>query len=247
VILPPPRNRHNTADYARAVNACLQSTSAYLQISIRLPIYDPRSTSPNSLSQQQQDSDNVPLTVNARAPDGDLSSTWEMWDVIRTICGYNPRLTLSTPVVVLYTAESNHSVALDLSLPLPLSSGVLSRWTSEPCCQIFLPATSFISNAKGYPVLTKATQNFLRNTFKHLPTVLLARTRSKVHQSGGHLAYAQYVRHLEQTSPASIAAKQPGTLENFAKGYWDYLQAPLQVSETGFLQFLADYPIAVNG
>jgi protein arginine N-methyltransferase 5 len=68
-----------------------------------------------------------------------------------------------------------------------------------------------------------------------------------VHQSGGHLAYAQYVRHLEETSPASIASKQPGTLENFAKGYWDYLQAPLQVSETNSLQLLAEYAIAING
>lgn len=121
-------------------------------------------------------------------------------------------------------------VALDLSLPLPLSSGVLSRWAAEPCYQIFLPATSFISNAKGYPVLTKSTQTFLRNTFKYNPTILLARTRSNVHQNGGHLSYAQYVRHLERTSPEVIAAQQPGTLENYAKGYWDYLQAPLQVS-----------------
>lgn len=50
-----------------------------------------------------------------------------------------------------------------------------------------------------------------------------------VHQNGGHLAYAQYIRHLERTSPAIIASKQQGTLEHFAKGYCDYLQAPLQV------------------
>jgi protein arginine N-methyltransferase 5 len=106
---------------------------------------------------------------------------------------------------------------------------VLSRWGSEPVYQIYLPATSFISNAKGYPVLTKSTQSFLRESFKQTPTLLLARTRSGVHESGGNLAYAQYIRHLERTSPAVIAAQQPGTLENFAKGYWDYLQAPLQV------------------
>lgn len=211
VVLPPPRNRLHVADYARAVNACLKSTTAYLHISVRIPIYDPRSASTDTLSQQTPP-ENVPLSAHARAPDGDLSSTWEMWDVIRSVCGYSPRL----------------SLALDLSLPLPVSSGVLSRWSTEPCYQIFLPATSFISNAKGYPVLTKLTQNFLRNTFKYNPTILLARTRSNVHQIGNHLAYAQYVRHLERTSPEIIASQQPGTLENYAKGYWDYLQAPLQ-------------------
>lgn len=27
----------------------------------------------------------------------DPSATWEIWDVIRTMCGYNPRLSLSEP------------------------------------------------------------------------------------------------------------------------------------------------------
>lgn len=33
---------------------------------------------------------------------GDPSSTWEMWDTIRSLCGYHPRLSISksTPVIV---------------------------------------------------------------------------------------------------------------------------------------------------
>ena len=38
------------------------------------------------------------------------------------------------------------------------------------------------------------------------------------------------MRHLEKTSPAVQAAQKTGTVENFAQGYQDYLQAPLQVS-----------------
>ena len=49
------------------------------------------------------------------------------------------------------------------------------------------------------------------------------------HARGGELAYFQYVRHLEKTSPVVQAVKNPGTVEHFAKGYQDYLQAPLQV------------------
>ncbi len=48
---------------------------------------------------------------------------------------------------------------------------------------------------------------------------------------GGEMAYSQYVRHLEKTSPAVQVIKKPGTVEHFAKGYQDYLQAPLQVNE----------------
>jgi len=89
IILPPPRNRDRVADYARAVNACLSITYPGLQISLRIPMYDPRSS---SVASHHEDTPASPLL---RAPEGDLSSTWEMWDVIRTICGHNPRLSLS--------------------------------------------------------------------------------------------------------------------------------------------------------
>ncbi len=89
VILPPPRNRDRVADYARAVNACLSITYPGLQISLRIPVYDPRSSSVTSYHED------TPVSPLLRAPEGDLSSTWEMWDVIRTICGHSPRLSLS--------------------------------------------------------------------------------------------------------------------------------------------------------
>lgn len=39
----------------------------------------------------------------------------------------------------------------------------------------------------------------------------------------------EYIRHLEKTSPGVRALDMEGTVENFARGYQDYLQAPLQV------------------
>ena len=39
----------------------------------------------------------------------------------------------------------------------------------------------------------------------------------------------QYVQHLEKTAPGLVAAATEGTVEHFARGYADYLQAPLQV------------------
>jgi protein arginine N-methyltransferase 5 len=56
--------------------------------------------------------------------------------------------------------------ALDLTNPLPPSVGALSRWTAEPTRYIWLPANSFIPNGKGYPVLSKACQAFLRGMSK---------------------------------------------------------------------------------
>ena len=62
------------------------------------------------------------------------------------------------------------------------------------------------------------------------PTVILSGTRAKKHPRGGEVAYLQYVRHLEKTSTFVKAATTAGTVEHFAQGYQDYLQAPLQVS-----------------
>lgn len=81
---------------------------------------------------------------------GDPSSTWEMWDTIRSMCGYHPRL----------------SVTLDLTNPLPPSVGALARWIAEPVKHVWLPGTSFIPNAKGYPVLSKACQAFIKGIAK---------------------------------------------------------------------------------
>jgi len=56
--------------------------------------------------------------------------------------------------------------ALDLTPPLPVTMDILSRWAAEPTRHIFLPASAFVPNARGYPVLTKATQSFLRDILK---------------------------------------------------------------------------------
>ncbi|WVR05771.1 hypothetical protein IAU60_002796 [Kwoniella sp. DSM 27419] len=151
-------------------------------------------------------------TISARsngvAATGDPSSTWEMWDCIRTMCGYHPRL----------------SVALDLSNPLPPSVGALARWTAEPVKLISLPAGSFIPNAKGYPVLSKACQAFLRGMGKQNPTYILSDTTLNRHPAGGPNAYLQYVRHI--TSPPKKEG-QEDPADDFS-AYADYLQAPLQ-------------------
>lgn len=55
-------------------------------------------------------------------------------------------------------------VALDLTPPLPNSPGVLSKWAAEAVRYIFLPSSTFIANAKGYPVLPKPTQTFIRDS-----------------------------------------------------------------------------------
>lgn len=114
VILPPPRHRSQVASYARAVNECLKSTT-FMTFSIRLPIYDPAVFQPKESSiippsitstSSTPSAPSTPKIVTprastskslkaARAPEGEINATWEMWDIIRTLCDYNTRLTLS--------------------------------------------------------------------------------------------------------------------------------------------------------
>jgi len=112
-ILPPPRNRDHVASYARIINSCLDK-SPYIYLSIRLPIYNPssvfhpgspisafRPSSPPGISSPNAGTRSTPALVISESEQvpstsgGSLNATWEMWDVIRSMCDYNSRLTLS--------------------------------------------------------------------------------------------------------------------------------------------------------
>ncbi|KAF5377338.1 hypothetical protein D9757_008023 [Collybiopsis confluens] len=225
-ILPAPRNRDRIASYARTVRACLQNP--FMSLAVRLPVYDTGAVDAvSSLSSSSSSSlSSAPSTPRLLVSNGAsrltpspgrpleayIDAAWETWDLIRSICDYNNRLTL----------------ALDLTPPLPNSPGVLGKWTAEAVRYIFLPASTFIANAKGYPVLPKPTQNFIRDSMTHRPNIIISGASSGLHMRGGEEAYLQYIKHLERTSSAVQAAGTIGTVENFAQGYQDYLQAPLQ-------------------
>lgn len=96
-----------------------------------------------------------------------------------------------------------------------------------------------------YFFLSKSPRVQLFQFLQNHPNVILSKTQSKIHKLGGEMAYAQYVRHLEKTSPSVVArdAADGLTVESFGRGYEDYLQAPLQVSETVTVSrwFIADF------
>jgi protein arginine N-methyltransferase 5 len=119
-ILPAPRNRDHVASYARIVNASLKHTP-YIHLSIRLPIYNPSVLSPNPTaspsamvsSLTSESLSPMPSTPRLIVPESssemisaareeELNKTWEMWDLIRSICDYDTRLTLSESRILLF-------------------------------------------------------------------------------------------------------------------------------------------------
>lgn len=223
-ILPPPSSdptrRHLLPHYARAISAALHagpggegapSAGSWMNLVVRLPI-----SSPHSLAQILASRSAGSVASSSAGAAGGSSSlrasddwAFEAWSQIRHLCGYHSRLQL----------------LLDLSMPLPPTTG-LSRWKAEPVSHIWLPASSYLSNAKGFPVLSKATQTLIRNllTKTPKPVIVLSGTHDPPpqHTRGGPQAYLEYLRHLERTAPPEDAVAV------FARGYSDWLQAPLQ-------------------
>eukprot|EP00124_Ichthyophonus_hoferi_P000328 Ihof_evm24s11 gene=Ihof_evmTU24s11 len=154
---------------------------------------------------------NVPLTVPAQleGAEGASSTTrseadpWQWWDQFRTICDHSLKL----------------FVALELTPDLP-SDEVLDRWLGEPVKAVLVPASLYLTNGKGFPVLSKKHQQFLKKLMKFNPQLVL--TGEPGHEKGLSV-YFQYFDYLHKQ-----VQEECSTVDNFVRGYEDYLQAPLQ-------------------
>lgn len=149
-----------------------------------------------SLSEEELDSEEAETDMN-----------WKKWNIIRSLCQPQAKL----------------SLALQLTSNLP-SDAVLSKWLAEPIACVILPTSIFLTNAKGYPVLSKRHQSFLRKLFKRDPFFIVqlppGTSLETSNLNGSH--HLAYLRHLYKNRP------EPDVIEKFAMGYQDYLQAPLQ-------------------
>lgn len=209
--------------YARAVLDAIGS-APFMQISIGFDLVD----EPGGATRRLQDLAREEYVEKKDVSKGrDDMAIWEAWDVIRTICKHSSRL----------------GVALSLSRTLP-AIPVQCRWASEPVRFITIPSSTFVDNAKGYPVLPQSHQVLLSRLMRIRPApwVILSGVGSisdvptssskspsspspprkpnpKHHPSTAHLSY---LRHLERCQPS------PTPIEDFGDGFQDYLQVPLQ-------------------
>jgi len=76
----------------------------------------------------------------------DEGSVWQVWNTIQTLTNYHPRL----------------SVALQIPKDLP-PKYLIKQWFAEPVRILLCSAEVFLSNNKGYPVLSKAHQKLLNS------------------------------------------------------------------------------------
>ncbi|PWN40076.1 PRMT5-domain-containing protein [Ceraceosorus guamensis] len=229
VVLPAPSSSPSHVPflpfYARAISGLMSSggtetapAGSWMQLSLRLPVssvhaariwLNKQGGAKSSKSTESLDSGFTSGTERDRsaAVRGDHDWAWGVWELMRQITGYPTRL----------------SVALDLGVPLP-SAASLSHWAAEPVGLVLMPAGSFLANAKGFPVLSKAAQSLCRSLMRRKPLFVLSGIQEPPprHTRGTPSGYLQYLRHIERSAPAESA------VDTFARGYADWLQAPLQ-------------------
>ncbi|KAL1569291.1 Protein arginine N-methyltransferase 5, variant 2 [Salvia divinorum] len=152
--------------------------------------------------------------------EGDVDS-WELWNSFRLLCEHHSQL----------------SVAIDIWSSVPSAASV-ARWYGEPVRAAIINTNSFLTNAKGYPCLSKRHQRLITAFFDHSVQVVIsgqpvhkvpvATSASNVdtQNEGGWRhplkAYLDYVAFLYQKMDPLPEQ------ERFELGYRDYLQSPLQ-------------------
>jgi len=134
--------------------------------------------------------------------DKKTTDPWEWWNCIRNLCNSHKKL---SPVLEISSKE------------LP-EEDVLLRWLGEPLKAVSIPTHIFLTNKKGFPVLSKDVQALVRRFFKLNVQFIIS--GGVIHKN--IMYYYQYLDHLYNTRDVGDSVAQ------FAKGYEDYLQTPLQ-------------------
>ncbi|XAR57652.1 Histone-arginine N-methyltransferase [Bertholletia excelsa] len=153
-----------------------------------------------------------------------LVDSWETWNSFRLLCEHQSQL----------------CIALDILCSLP-SANSIGRWFGESVRVAIIHTDSFLTNARGYPCLSKRHQKLMTGFFNHsiqivvsgkpvhnLPpgSLELATNHTDNHIEGIQRhplrSYLDYVAYLYQRMDPLPEQ------ERFELGYRDFLQSPLQ-------------------
>jgi protein arginine N-methyltransferase 5 len=150
--------------------------------------------------------------------------SWETWNCYRLLCEHHSQL----------------SIALDVLSSLP-SANSLGRWFGEPVRAAIIHTNSFLTNARGYPCLSKRHQRLMTAFFNHSIQIVVSGTPVQnlptgnlelvANHTDNHIdgiqrhplrTYLDYVSYLYQKMDPLPEQ------ERFELGYRDFLQSPLQ-------------------
>ncbi|CAK9163785.1 unnamed protein product, partial [Ilex paraguariensis] len=156
--------------------------------------------------------------------DGGEFDSWELWNSFRLLCEHHSQL----------------SVALDVLCSLP-STNSLGRWFGESVRAAIIHTKTFLTNARGYPCLSKRHQKLLIGFLNHsVQIVISGKPAHNLHMGSMELGVNHTDDHTNsiQRHPLRSYLDYVGYLyqrmdplpeqERFELGYRDFLQSPLQ-------------------
>uniref|UniRef100_A0A3P8X235 Protein arginine N-methyltransferase 5 n=1 Tax=Cynoglossus semilaevis TaxID=244447 RepID=A0A3P8X235_CYNSE len=191
VLMIPLRGPH-CANLARVLLNHIQTGHHSSNFWIQVPLMDPEDVREDLIENE------AATCIDETSID---EKTWSWWHSFRTLCDYNKR------------------VSVEIGADMP-SDEVVDKWLGEPIKAAILPTSIFLTNKKGFPVLSKAHQRIIFRLFKLEAQFIF--TGTSRHSDKDFRSYLQYLEYLNQNRPS------PNSYELFAKGYEDYLQSPLQ-------------------
>lgn len=116
------------------------------------------------------------LRSDPKAEEYVAEDTWQWWNKFRAYAGYKNQL----------------FVALEMTADLP-STDELRRWAGEPLQMIIIPSDIFVSNAKNYPVLSKAHKSVLLNFLKYNVNLALKANACDITHLRNCVDYLKYI------------------------------------------------------
>ena len=139
--------------------------------------------------------DNDERSANRRA-----EGPWHAWDRLRTLCEQSASL----------------SVALELGMDLPEMAAELERWCGEPIAMLLVPTSSFLTNKKGFPTLSKRHQAVFGRLADLKPSLVVCGRKDGRRGEGtgeaaneGIGAYLQYLAFLLSRLPPKSEQVRP--------------------------------------
>lgn len=136
----------------------------------------------------------------------DGETPWLWWHRLRRLCGEESRL----------------AVCLRVNCDLP-SDRELDRWLGEPVKCVCVPTSVFTTNRSGFPVLPRAHQQLVRRLLRLGCQLVVSGSCRHAHLKH----YWQYLNHVYEGAMGGEEG-DTGSIGQFAVGYEDYLQMPLQ-------------------
>jgi len=130
-------------------------------------------------------------------------NTWHWWNTFHSLADRNKKICL----------------CLEISEDIPEELEI-ARWLGEPIRCVILPTDIWMTNKKGFPVLSQAHQNIVRRMHALHPQFVVSGQVDEEYVK----YYQQYIHHILQISDS----ENMDSLQQYVRGYEDYLQCPLQ-------------------